>query len=142
VTPVQPRRWPRAVLRHRDPALLIAEVEREDDDVLLCRGRRQRRWSWAGLLEGSAQTAGLFAALRVPSLTNRAVVAAFRGVSIHARSHGGAVLFRAFSHRRVFHFHRVLVEARDPDGALLLDAEIIVAPPAPPPGSSEGRSRR
>lgn len=119
---------PETVLRHRPPALLIADVEEFTGPTLRCTSRDAGPWGWARMLEGAAQTAGLLAGLQDRGVRNTAVIAAYRAVRIHAPEYSGTLHFVARLDRRLLHFWHCRVEARTPDDVLLLEGEVTLAP--------------
>lgn len=123
-------RSPRDLLPHREPALLLGAVERFDGDLLRCGSERAGTWHWADILEGAAQCAGLLAGLQ-PGGPRRSVIAEYRDVVLHAAEHVGPVRFQARLDRRLLHFWRCRVEARDADERLLLEGAVTVAPDGP-----------
>ena len=122
-------RTPEELLRHRGPALLLATIEVVDADTIACTSRGDGPWQWPLVLEGAAQAAGLLAGL-AGGLSNRAVIAEYRGVVVHAEPSGGSVRFLARIERRLLHFWRCRIEARDGGGALLLEGRVSLAPRA------------
>ena len=119
---------PAAVLRHRGPALLLDRIERFDGDALACVARGVGPWRWPAMLEAAAQGAGLLAGLQADGLSNRAVIAEYRGVLIHAPEHAGAIRLHARLDRRLLHFWRVRIEVEDMDGRVLLAGFVTLAP--------------
>jgi len=122
-------RTPAELLRHRGPALLLAAIETFDGETIACTSRREGPWPWPLVLEGAAQTAGLLAGL-AGGLSNRAVIAEYRGVVVHVERHDGPISFRARIERRLLHFWRCRIEGRAADGALLLEGRVSLAPGA------------
>jgi hypothetical protein len=120
----------RDLLPHRPPALLLDAVEHAGGEVLVCTSDRDGAWHWAELLEGAAQCAGLLAGLH-PGGPRRSVIAEYRDVVLHTASHVGSVGFHARLDRRVLHFWRCRVEARDAGGGLLLAGAVTLAPERP-----------
>lgn len=119
---------PATLLRHRPPALLLGAMEARDAGRLVCTGIDAARWPWSRLLEGTAQTAGLLAGLQPGGPGDRAVIAEYRDVAVHAASHRGAVRFEACVERRLAGFWRCRCEARDRDDRVLLTSRVTVAP--------------
>lgn len=119
---------PAAALRHRGPALLLRRLDSYENGTLRCTVRGDRPSDWPTLLEAAAQAAGLVAGLQPEGLSNRAVIAEYRGVRLHALRHAGPVEVIARLDRRVLHFWRCRIEARDPAGALLLEGTVTLAP--------------
>lgn len=117
-----------AVLRHRGPALLLGRVDAYEGGALRCTGLGDGPWEWPALLEAAAQAAGLLAGLTPGGISNRAVIAEYRDVRIHARRHAGSVQLLARFDRRILHFRRCRVEARDAGGTLLLEGSVTLAP--------------
>jgi hypothetical protein len=101
--------------------------------MLVCAGRGPEPWRWAAMLEGAAQTAGLLAGLQPGGPDDRAVIAEYRDVVVHAPAHTGPVRFVARLERRVLDAWRCRVEVRDVAGAVLLEGRVTVAPGAPRP---------
>jgi hypothetical protein len=126
---------PAGLLRHRAPALLLGALEEHDGRRLVCRGTDGRRWSWARLLEGTAQAAGLLAGLQPDGPGPDAVIAEYRDVAVHVELHRGPVRFAARLERRLAHFWRCRCEARADDGRVLLASRVTLAP-------GRGRGRR
>jgi hypothetical protein len=125
-------RTPAELLRHRGPALLVGAIEAFAGDTIACASRGDGPWRWPLVLEGAAQAAGLLAGLR-GGVSQRAVIAEYRGVVVHAERHEGPVRFVARVERRLLHFWRCRIEARDAAGGLLLEGLVTVAPgPAAP----------
>jgi hypothetical protein len=120
---------PAALLRHRPPAVLVGEVVAFTGERLVCASNGRGPWHWPQLLEGAAQTAGLLAGAQQDGLSDRAVIADYRGVRLAALSHQGAVRFTATIDRRVLQFWRCRVEARADDDTLLLEGMVTLAPP-------------
>jgi hypothetical protein len=89
------------------------------------------------MLEGAAQCAGLLAGLQPGGPGNTAVIAEYRAVAVHVRSHAGPLAFVAHLERRLLHFWRCRVEVRAADDALLLEGSITVAPERSPEPSPE-----
>jgi predicted hotdog family 3-hydroxylacyl-ACP dehydratase len=125
VTPTA--RTPAELLRHRGPALLVGTIEAFDGDTIACASSGDGPWRWPLVLEGAAQAAGLLAGLH-GGLSNRAVIAEYRGVVVHAERHDGPISFRARIERRLLHFWRCRIEARAAGGALLLEGRVSLAP--------------
>jgi len=119
---------PAILLRHRPPALLLGAMEARDAGHLVCAGIDAGRWSWSRLLEGTAQVAGLLAGLPPGGPGDRAVIAEYRDVAMHARGHRGRVRFESRVERRLAGFWRCRCEARSADGRLLLSSRVTVAP--------------
>ena len=120
---------PAALLRHRGPALVLATIESFDGKTIVCAGREGGPWRWPLLLEGAAQTAGLLAGL-AGGLSNRAVIAEYRGIIVHAERADGPVRFAARLERRLLHFWRCRIAARGPGDIPLLDGRVTLAPPS------------
>jgi hypothetical protein len=120
-------RTPAELLRHRGPALLVGAIERREGDTIVCTSRHDGPWRWPLVLEGAAQAAGLLAGLR-GGVSNRALIAEYRGVVVHAQRYEGEVRFVARIERRLLHFWRCRIEARDAAGRLLLEGTVSVAP--------------
>jgi hypothetical protein len=125
---------PRAVLRHRAPAVLLSAVRTFTGRGLVAVGAADGVWPWPKLLEAAAQAAGLLAGARDGGLANTAVVADYREVRVHTPVHHGAVEFHATLDRRILHFRRCRIEARAADGTPLLSGSVTLAPPAPGTG--------
>ena len=123
------RRTAAELLRHRGPALLVGTIDAFGGDTIACVSSREGLWPWPLVLEGAAQAAGLLTGLH-GGISNRAVIAEYRDVVVHAERHEGAVRFVARIERQVLHFWRCRVEARGPSGGLLLEGEITIAPGA------------
>lgn len=119
---------PEQLMRHRPPALLLGKVVDASATGLLCDGIDGGPWSWARLLEGAAQAAGLLSGLQPGGPGPSAVIAEYRDVTVHAASHEGAVRFHAAPDRRILAFWRCRVDARSADGRLLLEGLVAVAP--------------
>ena len=119
---------PAALLRHREPALLLGAVERFDGTTLQCSARGAGRWRWPEMLEAAAQTAGLLVGLLPGGLDNTAVIAEYRAVLVHAPDHRGTLRLIATLDRRILRFWRCRFEARAADGTVLLDGHVSVAP--------------
>jgi SAM-dependent methyltransferase len=119
---------PGEVLRHRGPALLVGGIERFDGETLCCTSSSRGPWSWPHMLEGAAQCAGLLAGLQPRGLSQRALIAEYRGILVHAAEHAGAIRFVARIERRVLHFWRCRIEARAADGLVLLEGSVTLAP--------------
>ncbi len=119
---------PAEVLRHRGPALLLGAVERVDGAAIACLSNSAGPWEWPKMLEGAAQAAGLLAGLQPGGPSNRAVIAEYRGVVIHAGAHTGPLRFVARIERRLLHFWRCQIEAQAADGRILLAGGVTVAP--------------
>ncbi len=126
---------PEAVLRHRGPALLVGTIDAFTGPTLRCTSRDAGPWPWARMLEGAAQTAGLIAGLQDDGLGNTAVIAEYRAVRIHAQHHAGLLHFVARLDRRLLHFRRCRVEVGTPEGALLLEGDVTLAPGLGPRGA-------
>ena len=122
---------PATLLRHRPPAVLVGDVVAFTGDRLVCASSSGGPWHWPQLLEGGAQTAGLLAGAQRDGLTDRAVIADYRGVRVLTLAHQGAVRWSATIERRVMQFWRCRVEARTDDGTLLLEGTVTLAPPGP-----------
>jgi len=120
---------PATLLRHRPPAVLLREVIDFSGERLVATSNGVGPWTWPALLEGGAQAAGLLAGAQPGGLSDRAVIADYRNVGIHALTHDGAVRFTATLDRRVMQFWRCRVEVHDAGGALLLDGMVTLAPP-------------
>jgi hypothetical protein len=118
---------PEQLMRHRPPALLLGAIVETSGAGLACDGIDDGPWRWARLLEGAAQTAGLFSGLQ-GGPDAAAVIAEYREVSLHTALHLGPVRFHAVLDRRVFGFWRCRVEARGAEGELLLSGLVAVAP--------------
>jgi hypothetical protein len=121
---------PARLLRHRGPALLLGAVEAFDGQTLACSSSDAGAWAWPRLLEGAAQAAGLLAGVQPGGPGKTAVIAQYRDVVIHAARHAGLVRFHAALDRRLLHFWRCRVEARDEEARLLLEGLVTIAPPA------------
>ena len=119
---------PAAVLRHDGPALLLDRVEHFHGDALACVARGVGPWRWPAMLEAAAQGAGLLAGLQTDGLSNRAVIAEYRGIVIHAHEHTGAVRVHARLDRRLLHFWRVRIEVEAMEGSVLLAGFVTLAP--------------
>lgn len=119
---------PAALMRHRDPALLIDAIETCDGRTLGCTSRGAGPWSWPRMLEGAAQTAGLLAGMQPGGPAASAVIAQYRDVIVHGAVHRGPLRFVATFDRRVLHFWRCRVEVRDEGGRLLLEGRVTLAP--------------
>jgi len=119
-------------MRHRPPALLLGTVVEASAAGLACDGIDDGAWRWARLLEGAAQTAGLFSGLQPGGPGPAAVIAEYRDVTLHTGRHDGRVRFHAAPDRRILGFWRCRVEARSADGRLLLEGLVAVAPGAQP----------
>jgi hypothetical protein len=116
------------LLRHRGPALLVETIDAFDGGAIVCASRGAGPWPWPLLLEGAAQAAGLLSGL-AGGLSNRAVIAEYRGVRVHVERHEGPVRFGARLDRRVLQFRRCAIEARDAKhGTLLLEGRVTLAP--------------
>jgi hypothetical protein len=118
---------PEQLMRHRPPALLLGTVVELTAGGLVCDGIDAGPWRWARLLEGAAQAAGLFSGLQPGGPDAGAVIAEYRGVTLHAAQHVGPVRFHAVPDRRILGFWRSRVEARSEDGQLLLSGLVAVA---------------
>ena len=123
---------PAQVMRHRPPALLLGRVVDSTTAGLVCAGIDDGPWRWARLLEGAAQTAGLFSGLQPGGPGADAVIAEYRDVTLHAALYFGRVRFHAALDRRILGFWRCRVEARSEGGRLLLAGLVAVAPGAGP----------
>jgi hypothetical protein len=123
---------PATLLRHRPPAVLVREVVEFDGQRLVATSNGIGPWTWPALLEGGAQAAGLLAGSQPDGLSNRAVIADYRSVGIHALAHEGAVRFTAMLDRRVMQFWRCRIAVHDAAGTLLLDGMVTLAPPGEP----------
>src|SRR5262245_9802388 len=119
------------LLRHRGSSLLLGTTEARESERLLCRGIDDGVWPWPRILEGAAQVAGLLAGLQPGGPPNTAAIAEFRDVVIHEPAHEGPVVLEARLERRLLHFWRCRVTARDTDGGPLLEAVVTIAPPSP-----------
>src|SRR5262249_32545692 len=115
---------PAILLRHRPPALLLGAREARDAGHLVFAGIDAGRGTWAGLLEGTARAAGLRAGLQPGGPGDRAVIAEYRDVAMHARGHRGRVRFEARVERRLAGFWRCRCEARSADARLLLSSRV------------------
>jgi hypothetical protein len=124
------------LLRHRPPALLLDTIVACDGGQLVCSSRGVGPWRWAEMLEGAAQTAGLLAGLQQSGVDNTAVIAEYRDVMIRVARHAGPLRFTAHLDRRLLQFWRCRCEVRAADDALLLTADVTVAP-----GTSPGEDR-
>jgi hypothetical protein len=122
-------RTPAELLRHRGPALLVATIEVVDADTIACTSRGEGPWRWPLVLEGAAQAAGLLVGF-AGGLSDRAVIAEYRGVVVHVERYDGPISFRARIERRLLHFWRCRIEGRAADGALLLEGRVSLAPGA------------
>ena len=122
---------PATLLRHRPPAVLVGDVVAFTGDQLVCASTGAGPWHWPQLLEGGAQTAGLLAGAQRDGLTDRAVIADYRGVRVLAPAHQGPVRWSATIERRVMQFWRCRIEACTDDGTLLLEGTVTLAPPGP-----------
>jgi hypothetical protein len=80
------------------------------------------------MLEGAAQSAGLLAGLQKDGLSNRAVIAEYTGVVVHAAEHRGPLRFTAYLERRILGCWRCRVEVLDAHGRLLLGGKVTLAP--------------
>jgi hypothetical protein len=80
------------------------------------------------MLEGAAQSAGLLAGLQKDGLGNRAVIAEYTGVVVHAAEHAGPLRFTARIERRILGCWRCRVEVRDAQDGLLLAGKVTLAP--------------
>ena len=120
---------PATLLRHRPPAVLLREVVEFTGDRLVATSNGAGPWTWPALLEGGAQAAGLLVGAQDGGLSNRAVIADYRNVTIGAASHAGPARFTAILDRRVMQFWRCHIEVHDAAGALLLSATVTLAPP-------------
>jgi hypothetical protein len=123
---------PEQLLRHEPPALLLGGVARAAATELSCDGVDGGPWRWARLLEGAAQAAGLCSGLQPGGPGPAAVIAEYRGVTLHTARHEGPVRFHAALDRRILGFWRCRVDARSADGRLLLSGLVTVAPGAAP----------
>lgn len=119
---------PAEALRHGEPALLVAAIEAFDGDGLVCRAVARDAWRWPEMLEGAAQTAGLLTGLQQDGLSDRAVIAEYAGVVVHAAEHAGPLRFRARLDRRILRCWRCRIEVRDHHDALLLAGSVTLAP--------------
>lgn len=122
---------PAKLLRHREPALLIGAITSFAGDAVTCSSNGARAWTWPEMLEGAAQTAGLLAGLQPGGLSNTAVVAEYRDVTVRAGAYAGALSFQARLDRRILQFWRCAVETRAADGEVLLAGTVTLAPGAP-----------
>jgi hypothetical protein len=120
-------RTPADLLRHRGPALRVAAIESFDGESIVCAGRGEGSWRWPLVLEGAAQAAGLLAGL-AGGVTNRAVIAEYRSILLHAERAEGPIRFAARIERRLLHFWRCRIEARDAAGRVLLEGSVTLAP--------------
>jgi len=118
---------PATLLRHRPPALVLGAMETRDAGRLVCTGVDAGHWPWTRLLEGTAQTAGLLAGLQPGGPGDRAVIAEYRDVAVHAATHRGDVRFEARVERRLAGFWRCRCEARGADDRVLLSSRVTVA---------------
>ncbi len=125
---------PAALLRHRPPALRLRAIEELGEAQLTCAGEGAGLWRWPDMLEGAAQAAGLLAGLQPDGPSNRAVIAEYRSVVIHAAAHAGPLRFVARFERRILRFWQCAVEARAADGRVMLAARVTVAPGLSEPG--------
>jgi predicted hotdog family 3-hydroxylacyl-ACP dehydratase len=121
---------PAALLRHREPALLLGAVDSFDGRTLRCSARDARSWQWPEMLEAAAQAAGLLVGLRPGGLDNTAVIAEYRDVAVHAPAHRGPLHLVAALERRILRFWRCRFEARAPDGTVLLEGRVSLGPRA------------
>lgn len=119
---------PAALMRHRDPALLIDAIETCDGWTLGCTSRGAGPWPWPRMLEGAAQTAGLLAGMQPGGPPGSSVIAQYRDVIVHGEVHRGPLRFVAELDRRLLHFWRCRVEVRDEGGRLLLEGRVTLAP--------------
>src|SRR5262249_31278563 len=119
---------PATLLRHRPPALLLGAMEARAAGRLVCAGIDAGRWSWTRLLEGTAQVAGLLAGFQPGGPGDRALIAEYRDVALHAHDHRGRVRFEACVERCLAGFWRCRCEARSGDGQLLLSSRVTIAP--------------
>jgi predicted hotdog family 3-hydroxylacyl-ACP dehydratase len=119
---------PAALLRHREPALLLGEVESFDGRTLACSARGARSWRWPEMLEAAAQAAGLLVGLQPGGLDNTAVIAEYRAVAVYAPNHRGPLQLVAALERRILRFWRCRFEVRAPDGTVLLEGRVTLAP--------------
>lgn len=118
---------PAEVLRHRPPALLVEAIERFDGDRLACRAVARSTWRWPEMLEGAAQSAGLLAGLQKGGPSNRAVIAEYTGVVVHAVEHPGPLRFTAHLERRILGCWRCRIEVLDAQDGLLLAGKVTLA---------------
>jgi predicted hotdog family 3-hydroxylacyl-ACP dehydratase len=118
---------PASLLRHRPPALLLDEIVARDDTALHCRSAA-RDWTWPSLLEACAQTAGLLAGMRSEGLDNRALIAEYRDVTVHAATYAGPARFEARFDRRILGFFRYAVTAHGAGDDVLLAGLVTLAP--------------
>lgn len=119
-----------ALLRHRGPAILLDAVCSFTGRALSATARGSGPWEWPQILEGAAQCAGLLAGLQGAGMSEHAVVAEFRNVSVGALCHAGPIRFDARLDRKLLHFWRCTVEARGLDGSVLLYGDVTLAPGA------------
>ena len=119
---------PAALLRHREPALLLGAVDLFDGLTLHCSALGTGPWRWPEMLEAAAQAAGLLVGLQPGGLDNTAVIAEYRGVAVHAPDHRGSLRLVAALERRILRFWRCRFEARASDGTVLLEGRVTVAP--------------
>jgi hypothetical protein len=119
---------PATLLRHREPALMLATTDAFAGEHLDCTSIDRASWHWPEVLEAAAQTAGLLAGLQGDGLDATAVIAEYRDVHVHAARADGRLRLRAELGRRVLQFRLCRVEVRSADGALLLDGTVALAP--------------
>ena len=118
---------PATLLRHAPPAVRVAQIIARDDDGLRCLGPAAD-WTWPTLLEGCAQTAGLLAGMQPGGPSNRALIAEYRDLLVHADRYSGAPRFAARFDRRLLGFWRYAVRASTDDERLLLSGLVTLAP--------------
>ena len=118
---------PASLLRHQPPALLLEEIVARDETTLHCRGAT-RDWPWPSVLEACAQTAGLLAGMRADGPDDRALIAEYRDVTVHAPTYAGPACFEARFDRRIFGFFRYAISAHGADDQLLLAGLVTLAP--------------
>jgi hypothetical protein len=118
---------PATLLRHRAPALVLGAMETRDAARLVCTGIDAGHWPWTRLLEGTAQAGGLLAGLQPGGPGDRAVIAEYRDVAVHAAAHRGHVHFEARVERRLAGFWRCRCEALSADDRVLLSSRVTVA---------------
>jgi len=119
---------PAALLRHREPALLLGSIDSFVDDALVCTSVARASWQWPEMLEAAAQAAGLLAGLKDDGLDNTLVIAEYRGVRVHAPQHDGPLRLYARLGRQVLRFRQCRVEVRAANEALLLEGTVALAP--------------
>ena len=117
---------PSTLLRHRAPAIMLAEIVEHTPETLRCRGPEQA-WTWPMLLEGCAQTAGLLAGLTAAGLDNHALIAEYRDLTIQQNDYAGAPQFEARFDRRILGFWRYTIRACAADGGALLCGSVTLA---------------